>query len=210
MRRCVMKLFRWLLILSFLGVFVIMGDAYGDTFSLNLRYKPAKDFPVLKEKIGPNLGLAPFKDERSDKLYIGYHLSFFGSASYFKSDPSPLERAIRESLLGPLFQFGIKTTPISDWDGKPESLKELDTDSILMIEIKQFWIEGSGAAFRTKAKTSIHLAIHLGVKKEMKVFSKDVEVNREVTLSRLTPEWMEKTFNEILTEIFDSFFSNPY
>jgi uncharacterized lipoprotein YajG len=99
---------------------------------------------------------------------------------------------------------------MSDWDGKPESLKELDTDSALMIEIKQFWIEGTGAAFRTNVKTSIHLVIHLGVKKEGKVFSKDVEVNREATLSRLTPEGMEKTFNEILTEVLDSFFSNPY
>jgi hypothetical protein len=205
-----MKSFRWLLILCLLGIFAIMSDAYGDTHSINLRYKPAKDLPFLKEKIGPNLGLAPFKDERSDKLYIGYHLSFFGSASYFKSDPSPLERAIQESLLEPLFQFGIKTTPISDWDGEPESLKELDPDSVLMIQIKQFWIEGSGAAFRTNVKTSIHLVLHLGVKKEGKVFSKDVEVNREATLSRLTPEWMEKTFNEILTEIFDSLFSNPY
>jgi hypothetical protein len=205
-----MKSFRWLLILSLLGIFASTSDAYGATYTLNLRYKPAKDFPLLKEKIGPNLGLAPFKDERSDKLYIGYHLSFFGSGTYFKSDPSPLERAIRESLLGPLFQFGIKTTPMSDWDGKPESLKELDTDSALMIEIKQFWIEGTGAAFRTNVKTSIHLVIHLGVKKEGKVFSKDVEVNREATLSRLTPEGMEKTFNEILTEVLDSFFSNPY
>ena len=205
-----MKSVRWLLILSLLGIFTIMSDAYGDTYSLNLRYKPAKDFPLLKEKIGPNLGLTPFKDERSDKLYIGYHLSLFGSASYFKSDPSPLERAIRESLLGPLFQYGIKTTPISDWDGKPDSLKELETDSVLMIQIKRFWIEGSGAAFRTNAKTSIHLVIHLGVKKEGKVFSKNVEVNREVTLPRLTSEGMEKTFNEILTEVFDSFFSNPY
>jgi len=205
-----MKSFRWLLILCLLGMFAVMTDAYGDTYSLNLRYKPAKDLSSLKEKIGPNLGLAPFKDERSDKLYIGYHVSFFGSASYFKSDPSPLERAIRESLLGPLFQYGIKTTPISDWDGKPESLKELDVDSVLMIEIKRFWIEGTGAAFRTNAKTSIHLVIHLGVKKEGKVFSKAVEVNREVTLARLTPGWMEQTFNEILTEIFDSLFSNPY
>jgi hypothetical protein len=188
----------------------MMGDAYGDTYSLNLKYKPAKDLSLLKEKIGPNLGLAPVKDERKESLYIGYHLSFFGRASYFKSDPSPLEQAIRESLLGPLFQYGVKTAPISDWDGKPDSLKELDTDSVLMIEIKQFWIEGSGAAFRTSAKTSLHLVIHLGVKKEGKVFSKNVEVNREVTLARLTPEWMERTFNEILTEIFDSFFSNPY
>jgi hypothetical protein len=205
-----MKSLRGLLLLSLFGIFAIVSNAYGDTYSLSLRYKPAKDLSSLKEKIGANLGLAPFKDERRDTLYIGYHLSFFGSASYFKSDPSPLERAIRESLLGPLFQYGIKTSPISDWDGRPESLKEMDADSVLMIQIKQFWIEGSGAAFRTNAKTSIHLVIHLGVKKEGKVFSKNVEANREVTLPRLTPEAMEKTFNDILTEIFDSFFSNPY
>jgi len=205
-----MKSFRWLLILLLIGIFAMMSDAYGDTYSLSLKYKPAKEFPLLKEKIGPNLGLAPFRDERKDTLYLGHHLSFLGSASYFKSEPSPLERAISDSLLGPLFQYGIKTTPISEWDGKPESLKELDADSVLMIQIKQFWIEGSGAAFRTNAKTSVHLIIHLGVKKEGKVFSKNVEVEREVTLPRLTPEGMEKTFNDILTEIFDSFFSNPY
>jgi len=205
-----MRSFRWLFLLSLAGIFVITGNAYGETYSLNLRYQPAKDLSMLKEKIGPNLGLAPFKDNRTETLYIGYHLSFFGKANYFKGNPSSLDRAIRESLLGPLFQYGIKTTPISDWDGKPDVLKELETDSILMIEIKQFWMEGSGGAFRTSVKTSVHLVIHLGVKKEGKVFSKNVEVNREVTLARLTPEWMEKTFNEILTEVFDSFFSNPY
>ncbi len=205
-----MKSFRWLAILFLLGIFTFVSDARGVTYSLNIKYKPAKGFPLLKEKIGTNLCLAPFKDERKETLYIGYHLSFFGSANYFKSDPSPLERAIQESLLGPLFQNGIKTTPISAWDGKPDSLKDLETDSVLMIEIKQFWMEGSGAAFRTNAKTSIHMVIHLGVKKEGKVFSKNVEVNREVTLARLTPETMEKTFNDILREIFDSFFSNPY
>ena len=59
-------------------------------------------------------------------------------------------------------------------------------------------------------KTSIHFVIHLGVKKEGKVFTKNVEVEKEATLPRLTPEGMEKTLNEILTDIFDSFFSNPY
>ncbi|MGQ9647753.1 MAG: hypothetical protein ACUVWO_14605, partial [Thermodesulfobacteriota bacterium] len=201
--------FRWLILFLF-GIFALVSDAGAATYSLSLRYKPAKDFPLLREKIGENLGLAPFKDERQETLYIGYHLSFFGSANYFRTDPFPLERAIQESLLGPLFQNGIKTTPISAWDGKPDSLKELDTDSVLMIEIKQFWMEGSGAAFRTHTKTSVHLVVHLGVKKEGKVFSKNVEVNREVTLARLTPERVEGTFNEILREIFDSFFSNPY
>jgi len=81
-RRWMMKAFRWSLILSLISIFFMMNSARGDTYSLYLRYKPAKEFPSLQEKIGPNLGLAPFKDGRSDTLYIGYHLSFFGSASY--------------------------------------------------------------------------------------------------------------------------------
>jgi hypothetical protein len=169
-----------------------------------------KDFTSLHQKIGTNLGMAPFKDERTDTLYIGIHTSLWGSSNYFKSDPFPLEKAIKESLSGPLSRNGIKTVSISDWDGKPESLKDMETDSVLMIQIKRFWIEGRAAPFRTYAQTSIRLVIHLGVKKEAKVFTKNVEVEKEVTLPRLTPEAMEKTLNDILTDIFDVFFANPY
>ena len=203
-----MKSLRYLLIIVF--IFAIPGFARGATYPLYLKYRPAKDFPSLSQKIGSNLGIAPFKDERPDTLYIGRHSPLLGSSSYFKSDPFPLERAIKESLLGPLFQYGVKTTPISNWDGQPESLKDMDTDSVLMIQIKRFWIEGSAAPFRTSVKTSIHFVIHLGVKKEGKVFTKNVEVEKEATLPRLTPEGMEKALNEILTDVFDSFFSNPY
>jgi hypothetical protein len=203
-----MKSLRYLLVI--LLIFAIPGFARGATYPLYLKYRPAKDFPSLSEKIGSNLGMAPFKDERSETLYIGIHMPLLRSTSYFKSDPFPLEKAIKESLLGPLFGYGVKTTPISSWDGQPESLKDMETDSVLMIQIKRFWIEGSAAPFRTNVKTSIHLVIHLGVKKEAKVFSKNVEVEKEVTLPRLTPEAMEKTLNDILTDIFDAFFLKPY
>jgi hypothetical protein len=203
-----MKSFRWKLIL--LLILFIPGFAQGATHSLFLKYQPMKDFTSLQEKIGTNLGMAPFKDERSETLYIGVHVPLLGSSNYFKSDPFPLEKAIKESLSGPLSRNGIKTVSISDWDGKPESLKDMETDSVLMIQIKRFWIEGRAALFRTYAQTSIRLVIHLGVKKEAKVFSKNVEVEKEVTLPRLTPEGMEATLNGILTEIFDSFFSKPY
>ena len=203
-----MKSFRRLLI--FFLIFVIPGCAVAATYPLYLRYRPMKDFPSLQQKIGSNLGIAPFKDERPETLYIGYHTPLLGSPSYFKSDPFPLERVIKESLLGPLSRYGVETTPISDWDGQPDSLKDLETDSILMIEIKRFWIEGTAAPFRTTAKTSIRFVIHLGVKKEGKVFTKNVELEKETTVSRLTPQGMEKILNGILTEIFDSFLSNPY
>ena len=203
-----MKSLRWLSILLF--ICFIPSYARGATYSLYLRYQPVKDFPFLQQKIGSNLGMAPFKDERSDTLYIGHHTSLFGSANYFKSDPFPLEKAIKEALSGPLSRYGVKTIPISNWDGQPESLKNIETDSVLMIQTKKFWIEGRAAMFRSYAQTSIRLLIHLGVKKEEKVFTRNVEVEKEVTLPRLTPETMEGAINEILRDIFDSFFSNPY
>jgi hypothetical protein len=48
------------------------------------------------------------------------------------------------------------------------------------------------------------------MKKEGKVFTKNVVVEKEMTVLRLAPEKVEQTINEILTEIFDSFFTDPY
>jgi len=203
-----MKSIHWLFIL-FLGYFVL-GCAKTGTFSLSLRYQPVKDFPSLQTKTGPTLSMAPFKDERRDTLYIGVHTNLQGDSSYFKSNPFPLERAIKESLSDTLSRYGVKTIPISNWDGKPESLKNMETDSVLMIEIKRFWTEGKASAFRTTVKTTVQLVIHLGVKKEGKVFTRNVEVEKEMTVARSTPEKVEAMINQILTDIFDSYFSNPY
>jgi hypothetical protein len=203
-----MKLIRWLFILS-LGFFVL-GCAKTGTHSLSLRYQPVKEFSSLQTKVGPTLGMAPFKDERPDTLYIGLHTNLQGNSDYFKSHPFPLERAIMESLPDALSRYGVKTIPISNWDGKPESLKNMETDSVLMIEIKRFWTEGKASAFRTTMKTTVQCVIHLGVKKEGKVFTRNVEVEKEMTVARSTPEKVEAMINQILTDIFDSYFSNPY
>jgi len=203
-----MKSIRWLLILS-LGFFVL-GCAKTGTFSLSLRYQPVKDFPSLQTKMGPTLSMAPFKDERPDTLYIGIHTNLQGDSNYFKSNPFPLEKAIKESLSNVLSRDGVKTIPISNWDGKPESLKNMETDSVLMIEIKRFWTEGKASAFRSTVKTTVQLVIHLGVKKEGKVFTRNVEVEKEMTVARSTPEKVEEMVNQILTDIFDSYFSKPY
>jgi len=203
-----MKFYRWLTIL-FLS-FLVLSCAKARTYYLYLRYQPSREFPSLQQKIGSTLGIVPFRDERPDTLYIGIHTPLQGVSSYFKSDPFPLERAIKESLTEFLSLQGVKTVPISSWDGRPESLKNMETDSILMIEIKKFWTEGRAFYFKTNAKTSIHFVMHLGVKKEGKVFTKNVTVEKEMTVLRLAPEKVEQTVNEILAEIFDSFFSNPY
>ena len=203
-----MKSYRWIIILFL--CFLVLSCAKARTYSLYLRYQPGRDFPSLQQKVGSTLGIAPFKDERSDTLYIGIHIPLQGISSYFKSDPFPLERAIQESVTEVLSRQGVKTVPVSNWDGKPESLKTMETDSILMVEIKRFWTEGRAATFKTDVKTSIHLVIHLGVKKEGKVFTKNVTVEKEMGVFGLGPEKVEQTINEILTDIFDAFFSDPY
>jgi hypothetical protein len=203
-----MKSIRWFFILSL--AFFVAGGAEAGTYSLDIRYQPVKEFPSLQQKVGATLAMAPFKDERTDTLRIGAHASFQGDFSYFRSHPFPLETAIKESLSNVLPRYGVKTIPIASWDGQPESLKDIGADSVLMIEIKRFWTDGKGAPFKTNVKALVHFVIHLGVKKEGKVFTRNVEIEREMTVTRSTPERVEAMMNGILTEIFDAYFSNPY
>ena len=203
-----MKSVRWSGVL--LAVLILIGCGRGVTYPIYLRYQPSKDFPGLQQKTGPALAVAPFKDDRQERFYVGHHAPIQGSSNFFKTNPFPLEKAIQDSLTQVLSRQGIKTVSVADWDGKPESLKGLETDSILMIEIKEFWSEGKATAVGTKIKTSIRLAIHLGVKQERKVYTRKVEVEKEVTVARSTPERVEEMINQMLSDIFDSYFSNPY
>jgi hypothetical protein len=198
----------WFLIM-FMG-FSLFSCATGGTFPIPLKYQPEREFSSLQQRLGSTLGIAPFKDERSDTLYIGHHTSFRGISSYFKSDPFPLEKAIQESLSNVLSRNGVKTVPVSNWDEKPESLKDMETDSVMMIEIKRFWAEGKASLFKTHVKASAQFVIHLGVKEQGKVFTRNVEVEKEMTVARLTPERVEQQMNKILMDIFNSYLYNPY
>jgi len=203
-----MKWIRWLLIICL--TFFVLESAEAGTYSLNLRYQPLKDLSSLQGKIGSTLAMTPFKDVRPETLYIGRHTRVEGDVTYFRSNPFPLEMAIGESLSEALSRSGIKTIPIPSWDDKPESLRNMETDSVLMIEINRFWTEGNGSLLGTKVKAGVRLVIHLGVKKEGKIFTRNVEVEKEMTVPRSTPERVETMMNQMLTEIFDSYFSNPY
>jgi hypothetical protein len=203
-----MKSIRWLFILSL--AFFVVDSAEAGTYSLRIRYQPVKEFPGLQQKVGATLALAPFKDERKDPLYIGSHARFQGDFTYFRSHPFPLETAIQESLSPVFSRYGVKTISIPSWDGQPDSLKNMEADSVLMIEIKRFWTDGKGSLFKTDVRTAVQFVIHLGVKKEGKVFTRNVEAEKEMTVSRSTPERVETIINQMVTEIFDAYFSNPY
>ena len=203
-----MRSLRWSWL--FLLPFFVFGCGRGITYPIYLRYQPSKSFPGLQQKTGSTLALAPFVDERREKFYIGRHTPLQGSSSFLKVNPFPLEKAIQDSLVEVLSRQGIKTVSAPPWDGKPESLKGLDADSILMVEIREFWSQGRATAVGTKINTSIRLDIHLGVKQEGKVYSRKVDVEKEVTVARSTPERVEEIVNQMLGDIFDAYFSNPY
>ena len=180
------------------------------TYPLSLRYQPMKEFPSLRQKLGSTIGIAPFKDERKEKAFIGAHTPLQSLIIHFESNPRPLEKALQESLMDALSRLGVKAVPVPNWDGTPESLKNIDTDSVLTIEIKKFWTEGIASLFRTNIKTTVQLVIHLGVKNEGRVFTRNAEVDKEITVSRSTPQRVEAILNQILSDIFDTFFSSPY
>lgn len=196
----------WIVLLSL----SLLGCGGGVTYPLHLRYQPSKEFPGLQQKMGSTVAMAPFVDERKEKFYVGYHTPLQGSPNYFKSDPFPLEKALKDSLIQALSRQGIKTVSVPNWDGRPESLKDLETDSVLMIEIKEFWSQGRATVIGTRIKTSIRLTIHLGVKQEGKVFTKSVNIEKEITVARSTPERVEEMINQMLTELFDNYLLNPY
>jgi hypothetical protein len=122
----------------------------------------------------------------------------------------PLERALQESMGEALFWLGLKVVSVSNWDGTPESLKDIDTDSVLTIEIRKFWTEGTGSLLRANIKTAVQLEIHLGVKSEGKVFTRNIEMEKEITVLRATPERVKALMNQILTDVFDTYFFSPY
>jgi hypothetical protein len=204
-----MKLKVHSLLVLFLIIFVV-NCAEAQIYSIPLRYQPTKTFPSLQQKFGSRLGIVPFKDERQEKSFIGIHFPLQGLATHFETLPMPLERALQESLGDALSWLGLKVVSVSNWDGTPESLKDIDTDSVLTIEIKKFWTEGTGSLFRANIKTAVQLVIHLGVKSEGKVFTRNVAMEREITVLRATPERLKAIINEILSDIFDTYFSSPY
>ena len=197
------------LLILFLVIFVI-NCAEAQVYSVPFHYQPTKTFPSLQQKFGSRLGIAPFKDERQEKSYIGIHFPLQGIATHFESLPMSLEKALQESMGEALSWLGLKVVSVLNWDGTPESLKDMDTDSVLTIEIRKFWTEGTGSLLRANIKTAVQLVFHLGVKSEGKVFTRNIEMEKEITVLRATPERVEALMNQILTDVFDTYFFSPY
>jgi hypothetical protein len=202
-----MRKVRWVPVL--LAGLILLGCARGGRSSLAIAYRPAQEFSSLREKIGPTVAMAPFRDERPESDYIGFYAPLLGRATQFKSDPI-LERALWDSISRVLSVYGITTVAVPDWDGEPSSLSKLEGDSALMVEIKKFWIDGKGSLFGADLRSSVRLTIHLGVKKEERAFTRNVVSEKEMTTPALNEEKVEAWVNEVLTSTFDSFFANPY
>lgn len=198
-------------VLSPLALLVVIFACTGaQIWSIPLQYQPRKTYSSFQQKIGPRLGVTPFKDERPDKFYIGIHHPLQGLATRFETLPMPFDRALQKAFGEALTWSGVKMVPVSTWDGTPESLKYVDADSVLAVEIKKFWTEGKAKLLGTDIVGRAQFVMHLGVKSEGKVFTRNIEVEKEVKVPASTPERVEAIVNQILAEAFDIFFSSPY
>jgi hypothetical protein len=197
----------YLLLIGVSG-FLLMGAALGKTYFVQIRYEPMGKISTLQKKVGLTLGLSPFKDTRPDRQHIGRHTKYRGIPAYFDSIPSPLDNAIRESLSESLSRKGLKIVLVSTWDGKQESLKSIEADSVLMIEIERFWIEGRTVPRGINVSESIYLTFRLGLKKEGKVLTQRAYSSKQRVFNQLTSENAELMINQALAEILDSFFSS--
>jgi hypothetical protein len=196
--------------LALLAMIFVIACTGAQIYSIPLQYQPKKTFPSLRQKIGSRLGVTPFKDERPDRSYIGIHHPLRGLATRFETLPMPFDGALQKAFSEALTWSGVKLVPVSTWDGTPESLKYIDADSVLTVEIKKFWTEGKAKLLGTDIVGRAQLVMHLGVKSEGKVFTRNIEVEKEVTVPASTPERVEAIVNQILAEAFDTFFSSPY
>jgi len=180
-----------------------------ETHPITIRYQSAENFPSLTRKVGLTVGIPPFKDAYLGGSHVGHYV--YGRVStYLTSEPLSLEEAIRDSLLQFLPLHGIEAIPFLDWDGREESLKSIETDAVLMIEIKRFWAEGTVRGRGANINTSIYLIIRLGVKKKGKVFRREMYTIKDNSIAGLTPEGAEEVINQAFSDILDTYFSNPY
>jgi hypothetical protein len=214
------KYLPWLLILclNFLTQDLALGQTYPgqgryprkqEIYSINIRYQDAKQFPSLDQNIGLTIAVAPFSDSRRGRQYIGHHMSARKISSYFISEPFPLEKVIREFFSEALSNSGIKPIFVPSWDGKPKALKDLETDSILRINVRRFWIEAETVRRRrTRVKMSVYFDIFLGVKKENRVFTQNVYIGKEMIDNNFTPERLEQFINRTLSNVFDDLFGS--
>jgi hypothetical protein len=175
-----------------------------ETYSIHIRYQDARQIPSLDPNLGLTVAVAPFSDSRRGWDYIGRHTSRRISG-FFKSEPFPLEQAIREFFFAAFSDSGIHSIFVPSWDGKPETLPEVAADSILRINIRRFWIETELVRRATRVKTWVYFDTFLGVKKENRVFTQNLYLRKEMMDENFTPERLEQFINRTLSNVFDDF-----
>jgi hypothetical protein len=211
----------WTILLILLVTIVDMGRAVPARFyrprepevmihPIRLWYQTENPLPDLTHVLGGTAGIAPLKDIRRNRRYIGHSVSARGVEAYFKSDPVPLKRALYGCLSDALSSRGVEVVSSANWDGTVEMLKDMEVDSIIQVDIRRFWTEGRSWGRNPILDTSIYLSVRVAVKSEKSVYTRNLYMIKEGSFRELTPADVEQAFNRALRELLDDFLSNPY
>ncbi|NIO05810.1 MAG: hypothetical protein GTN74_14755 [Proteobacteria bacterium] len=197
-----MKKFSFLL---FVLVFFFLSACGGRTFLVDLRYMPQTPFVLRAEP--STVALAPFIDDRTEKGDVGVRRRLDGSVDRFTTAPTPVAEGVKKAVERFLRRNGFTVQAIEKWDLKPASLSKVDAEMVVGGEIKQLWSRADSVAGRTIVTTSLEIIFYLGKTREGKVLEQGVEIEREITQVIFSPEKVEESVNESLSEIIESAFA---
>ncbi len=176
------------------------------THSLIIHYGDAIKSPSLIQKTGGSIAIAPFKDTTRNRQYIGQHVTMGRVSGYFRSEPFPLEKSIREFFFAALQKSGVDSLFVSAWDGKPEGMKGMKSGSVLKVTIRRFWIKAETTSGRTRVFTWIYLDFFLGLKKLDRVLTQSVYVGEETIYGpEFTLQTLTDSTNQTLRNVVENF-----
>jgi hypothetical protein len=211
---------KYIYLLFFLFLpFSVQDQAYGQLFqnrsahsvhpqthSLNIHYGDGLKIPSLIQKIGPAISIVPFKDTRQNRQYIGQHTTHGRVFAYFRSDPFPLERSIQDFFVAVLRKSSVDPIFTSAWNGKPEGMKSLKSDSILKVLINRFWMKAETTGGRTRVFMWVYLNLLLGLKKQERVLPQSIYVGEEIIHGpEFSPQVLTNSLNRTLRNVVETY-----
>jgi hypothetical protein len=173
---------------------------------LSVDYGEGDQFPSSAPKTDRTIAIAPFEDTRRNRQYIGQQTTHGRVSAYFRSEPFPLEMSIQNFFIAALRKSGIDPIFTSAWNGNPEGMKGLKSDSIMKVVINRFWIKADTVGPKTRVYTWVYLDLLLGVKKQGKVLPQSVYVGEETLYGpEFSPQVLTNSINRTLRNVVETY-----
>ena len=197
---------KWLIRCQLLWLFLLLSACGGKkAYLVELNY-----MPQVPPRVGMSeaaVALAPFIDLRTNKEDVGIRTKLDGGVDRYITSPGSVREGVEKAVERFLRSNRYRILGTVGWDLRPESLSGVSADLVVGGEIYRFWGQADSMVGRTVIKTELEMAIYVGKPRERRVHQQKMELSREVTQLRFSPEKMEEMLNESLSEVIESAFA---